>query len=347
MPDSYVEWVKHLVPRSFPFRPQLKKVYHALKTEEAVPPSRADDFHRRYFAHQAIDTTQPVLDARAMPSSGPFAWLDHPDALVQVNERLANGLITEEQAEYCRAFVRDGYVILPRAIPADVLDRVWAKYSEGVAAGRVASSGEKKTADDPHHGHVMNAHLIVPEIYDAFAHPKVMETANLLLGREMVPFQTLMFPKGREQLAHSDSIHMTTYPLGYMCASWIAFEDIHPDSGPLFYYPGSHRLPYVFARDVGIDPVEFRTRQYALVAERYEPYIQRVLDSSGLERKTFLAKKGDVLFWHANLIHGGSMRKDIRPSRRSMACHYFAKGAFCYHDLAGAPADRLDQGTYA
>nr|WP_321984985.1 hypothetical protein [uncultured Lichenicoccus sp.] len=29
-----------------------------------------------------------------------------------------------------------------------------------------------------------------------------------------------------------------TYPLGYLAATWTAFEDIHPDSGPLVYYPG-------------------------------------------------------------------------------------------------------------
>ncbi|MDP6776601.1 MAG: hypothetical protein QGI83_07545 [Candidatus Latescibacteria bacterium] len=26
---------------------------------------------------------------------------------------------------------------------------------------------------------------------------------------------------------------MTTYPLGYLAAAWIAMEDIHPDCGPV------------------------------------------------------------------------------------------------------------------
>ena len=51
-----------------------------------------------------------------------------------------------------------------------------------------------------------------------------------------------MSHKGSQQGAHSDSIHMTTYPIGYLSAAWIAFEDIHPDSGPQLFYPGSHRL---------------------------------------------------------------------------------------------------------
>ena len=348
MSETYVDLVKQLVPRSLALRARLGRLYRALRTEQIIArpeqssaPDPAALFRARYFADQPIDATQPVLDARKMPDSGPFAWLDQPDAAVQVEERLAAGTLSTEQAALCRDFQRDGFVILPGAIPHSTLDQVWAKYEEAVAAGRVSTSGERKGPDDLHPGHSMNAHTEVPEIYEAFAHRSVIQAIELLVGREMVPFQTLMFPKGREQLAHSDSIHMTTYPLGYMCASWVAFEDIHPDSGPLFYYPGSHRLPYVFCRDVGIDPLEFRRRLYDVVAEKYEPFIARVIKSSGLPRKTFLAKKGDVLIWHANLIHGGSERASVVPSRRSMACHYFAKGAFCYHDLAGAPAERM------
>ena len=50
----------------------------------------------------------------------------------------------------------------------------------------------------------------------------------------------------------------------------------------------------------------------------------------------FHAKKGDVLIWHANLIHGGSARKNLELSRRALVCHFFVNGAFVYHDLASA-----------
>jgi hypothetical protein len=343
--NEYVDLVKRLVPGSFPGRARLGRAYRAW-TEPTINPSEArlQAFRERYFADVPLDLPEGApIDARKLPSSGPFAWLDQPDALLQVDERVARNELTEEEASWCRSFARDGFAILPRAIEHETLDRVWAKYEEAVASGRLHPSGEKKTADDPHPGHVMNGHTEVPEIYEAFAHWKVMHAVELLVGKEMVPFQTLVFPKGREQLAHSDSIHMTTYPLGYMCASWIAFEDIHPDAGPLFYYPGSHRLPYVFSKDIGLTPQEFRARRYAAVEEKYEPFIQRMISASRIERKTFIARKGDVLVWHANLVHGGSPRTDVRPSRRSMACHYFAHGAYCFHDLSGASVERMGQ----
>ena len=37
-----------------------------------------------------------------------------------------------------------------------------------------------------------------------------------------------------------------------MCGVWITLEDVSKDSGPLFYYEGSHRLPYLSARDLNL-----------------------------------------------------------------------------------------------
>ena len=51
-----------------------------------------------------------------------------------------------------------------------------------------------------------------------------------------------------------------------------------------------------------------------------------------------LARKGDVLFWHANLVHGGSPRANMQRSRRAVVCHYFAEGCVCYHDLGASPS---------
>jgi len=52
-----------------------------------------------------------------------------------------------------------------------------------------------------------------------------------------------------------------------------------------------------------------------------------------------------VLIWHANLIHGGSMRRNIRLSRKALVCHFFVKGAFVYHDLAAARSKQQYMGT--
>ena len=270
------------------------------------------------------------------PYAGPFPWLDQPDAGARIDAKLAAGLITANEAALCRVWSEKGYLILERAIEPAVLDEVWAEYENAIASGVVELKSEGVSPDDPWPGRYLDVHLKVPGFCRILRHPTLLHWVELLMERVPAPFQTISSHKGSQQLPHSDSIHMTTYPIGYLSACWIAFEDIHPDSGPLVYYPGSHRLPYIFSQDVGIGEEDYRQSGSASYHEKYEPRIQEVLAEQEMEPKYFHAKKGDVLFWHANLIHGGSPRRDLRHSRRALVNHYFVEGAICYHDLSAS-----------
>ena len=92
----------------------------------------------------------------------------------------------------------------------------------------------------------------------------------------------------------------------------------------------------MFAKDVGISEKDFKQRGYAEYHEKYEPRIQEILEESKIEPHYFHANKGDVLIWHANLIQGGSMRRDLELSRKALVCHFFVKGSFAYHDLSAS-----------
>jgi ectoine hydroxylase-related dioxygenase (phytanoyl-CoA dioxygenase family) len=132
---------------------------------------------------------------------------------------------------------------------------------------------------------------------------RILDVMDFLLGKRMRVFQSINFLTGSEQPAHSDSIHMTTHPLGYMTAAWIALENITPDNGPLVYYPGSHKLPYLLNGQYDHGGDSFVIGQEAYL--RYEQAIDRSITERRFERKELLAEPGDVLFWHANLLHGG------------------------------------------
>ncbi len=151
-----------------------------------------------------------------------------------------------------------------------------------------------------------------------------------------MPFQTINFVKGSNQRAHSDSIHMTTYPLGYLIAVWIALEDTNPDNGPLFYYPGSHRLPYLLNEDFNEGATGLRLGRKDYVD--YEDRIAAVLEEEQLEKEIFLAKKGDILIWHANLIHGGLPVNNPALTRKSMVIHYYAQDVIKYHEITERPS---------
>ncbi len=289
-----------------------------------------------YFAEVPVDVSKlSSLRAENFPYSGPYPWLDQPNALEQIAVRVHDGRLTQQQAEQCQFWVKNGYIIVPKLIADSTLDLVWDAYEKAVRDGIIPLSPESAGDGDPYPGRFLDPHQKVDAFCHILRHPGLLRWIEILMERDPEPFQTITCHKGSQQGAHSDSIHMTTYPIGYLSAAWIAFEDIHPDCGPLVYYPGSHRLPYVFSKDVGISQEDFKQRKYAEYHDKYEPRIREVITENGLEPHYFHAKKGDVLIWHANLIHGGSMRRDLSLSRKAVVCHFFVKGSLAYHDLSG------------
>jgi phytanoyl-CoA hydroxylase len=165
---------------------------------------------------------------------------------------------------------------------------------------------------------------------------RLTDMLSTLLQTPAVLFQSINFLKGSEQHTHSDSIHMTTYPLGKLAAVWIALEDIDETNGPLHYYPKSHLLPYYLNADYDNEGNSW------LIGDKtyteYEKMIEEKIRESSLPKKIFTARKGDLLIWHANLFHGGEPHLDKTRTRKSMVFHYFGREAVCYHEITQRPA---------
>jgi len=176
-----------------------------------------------------------------------------------------------------------------------------------------------------------NVHRSSPAARDLAEDPRALELIELILGRDAGLFQTICFIRGSQQEAHSDAFHMMTEPPGFLVGMWVALEDIDEGSGPVFYLPGSHRLPYVMTEDLDLeDPPPL------VVADKGAAYVSRMralVAESDAEPLTFTAKAGDVLFWHHNLTHGGSAVTRPGATRRSLVGHYFADRVLCYHEV--------------
>lgn len=159
------------------------------------------------------------------------------------------------------------------------------------------------------------------------ANEAVLDLLGKLYGRRAFPFQTLNFPVGTQQDAHSDSVHFSSLPERFMCGVWLAMEDIGPDAGPLFYYPGSHRWPIMTNALIG------REGYGSDLGSAQDPYgqaWQALVDASGAQIDTFQARKGQALIWCANLLHGGSRQNDPRLTRWSQVTHYFFEDCIYY-----------------
>lgn len=155
----------------------------------------------------------------------------------------------------------------------------------------------------------------------------VVDLLSKLYGRRAFPFQTLNFPVGTQQDAHTDFVHFSSLPERFMCGVWLALEDVGPDAGPLFYYPGSHRWPpmsnaLIGRRGYGVD--------LASAQHPYGPAWQALCDVHGAQPETFLARKGQALIWCANLLHGGSRQNDPALTRWSQVTHYYFEDCLYY-----------------
>lgn len=308
------------------FAKQMIRVYRTLTQRwEGLPSnfigSHHVDLSRVEFVHQSL-----------FPENvGPLTWLDRPESEELILDKVKNGQLTGSEADECRFYRDQGYFIARGLIDKSFVDSVFDEYLRAWRDGAIVPvPGDRR---------YLNPHLKLQLSDRLLRHPKIVAYANRFLGVRANPFQSIGSEFGSGQLEHSDAIHMSTYPLGYLIAAWVACEDIHPDSGPLVYYPGSHKLPYELSRAAGIDQKDFRERGYTVYGEKYEPFVQRRIRELSLRPAYFAAKAGDVLFWHHNLLHGGSPIKEKTLTRKSMVFHYFGEGAFCYHDLSGARAN--------
>lgn len=162
-----------------------------------------------------------------------------------------------------------------------------------------------------------NRHECVRKLSAADA---IIDLLSRMYGRAAYPFQTLNFPVGTEQHFHTDSIHFSSYPEKFMCGVWVALEDIGEEQGPLVFYPGSHKLPVYENIHYGID--NHRNGGVG-TQERYHAAWQAIIDAMKIKPKYFHAKKGDMLIWCANLLHGGSTHTNTSMTRWSQVTHYY------------------------
>ena len=164
---------------------------------------------------------------------------------------------------------------------------------------------------------------------------QLISILEMLLGRKVELFQSINFFTGSQQRTHSDFIHMSTFPKGNLIAVWVALEDMCEENGPLHYYPGSHKLPYILNNDYQNGGSKFMIGNETY--DKYEDEVERILKKSKLKKQKFIAKKGDILIWHSNLLHGGEEVINPKLTRKSMVLHYYANDVICYHEITQRP----------
>jgi ectoine hydroxylase-related dioxygenase (phytanoyl-CoA dioxygenase family) len=106
----------------------------------------------------------------------------------------------------------------------------------------------------------------------------------------------------------------------------MCLEDVHPDAGPLFYMPGSQKIPpYRFSNGT--------IRAIPAEMDACHAYLDAAIKERGIKRQTFLGSKGDVFIWSCQIAHGGMPIKDTKRTRKSLVTHYWRANDMARHKL--------------
>jgi hypothetical protein len=287
-----------------------------------------------------------VKQWKNIPSELP--WFDQPNALNLLEKRRKSESLSNSEFEALRNWVEHGYIVLQDIVPvADIdgmmadLDHVWTTTTP--IPNLTIDDLRLKPEDPPGVAHSTLVQVDAPtrerhrresrwRIHEFVSHSEsarrifrngaLARWCSLILGRKAEPSYSINFTFGSEQTLHQDTAVFAVSPMNHIVGAWLACEDIHPESGPLVYYPGSHRET-LFPRFDNYPQTFLKTCSPALQEE-----YQRHLDNVALryERKTFLAKKGEWFLWHGLMIHGGDAIRNPNLTRRSYVCHYIPPG---------------------
>jgi Phytanoyl-CoA dioxygenase (PhyH) len=251
-------------------------------------------------------------------------------------------VLSNEQREH---FERDGYLILDSSgLPEGMIDAIIKDveplYNPPGQPERVDKNGVRAVGP-----RVQEAWRASDNAKALAIAPRVLGALEELYGRKPQPFQTLNFRVGSQQLPHSDAFHFNSVPSGFMCGAWVALEDIDMENGPVMYFPGSHKLKEATWHDVGMDAkVSDFPSQLEYMTERraaYERYVEKIVDENNYRDPEYaLLRKGQVLIWASNLLHGGSPQKDPSRTRHSQVTHYFFEGVRSFNPMREVPGEQ-------
>lgn len=281
----------------------------------------AEAMYKKYGVKQSV--LMPISSDQLPRHNGESPWLDGPDAMRRLTASPGLKQFDTATQEALLRWPTDGFVVLRGLFTREEVAAMNAEIDRLI---------NDKVVDFNFTGRKIMFAFHHSDLLRKYVHDRrILDVMDFLLGKRIKVFQSINFLTGSEQAAHSDSIHMTTHPLGYMTAAWIALEEITADNGPLIYHVGSHKLPYLLngSYDHGGNRFVIGEDAYA----RYEEAVDREIANGHFEAREFHAQPGDVLFWHANLLHGGKKMTTPNASRKSMVIHCFADDVLCYHEL--------------
>lgn len=212
-------------------------------------------------------------------------------------------------------WIENGFHIERGGIPMELIDQYranWKRYQppESLPNGVVFAT----------------QYMYVKANRDILCHENVQRVMAELIGEPMGLHLSLTGWLSTTRDWHQDGYLNPDDVQDHYIAVWIALEDIHPDSGPFQFIPGSHRWGiHITQKELksALTPEEAARDTWPTSSERIlTPLFEELITNSEVPVHTYLPKKGDILFWHARLTHRGSRANVPGTQRPALIGHF-------------------------
>jgi GT2 family glycosyltransferase len=267
-------------------------------------------------------------------------WTDLNTAKDILRRKLDLNQITPDKFCQIEHWIDWGYVIVPAAVEEENIDalvedidltlqeklepRKVSYWKDGIKNFENADYQNMQKGESK----LLGLHMTSTAAKKVIFTEKIQRLLHLILEGPALAFQSLTFLYGSQQPVHQDSAFVLVDSPLELIASWVALEDIEEGSGELVYYPGSHRIPEVLFQG------KYKwASPGSLELKNYSNKLHERAQAANLKLQHFKPKKGDVLLWSADLIHGGAKRRNLSTTRKSIVTHY-------------CPADRQPMYSY-
>ncbi|WP_426478364.1 phytanoyl-CoA dioxygenase family protein [Chryseobacterium sp. CBSDS_008] len=301
--------------RQYKLSYMLYNLFKKSKLKHNIP------LYKKYGINKSYFSSISSKDFAHLPANG--RTLDY----AKLKETPFFKKLTDENKESALQYDDNGYMILRNFLTPETADQINREIDKLMQDGTLKFIYGGKLMFAIHHSEI---------IKNIGSDKELLDFLSVLLDGKSKLFQSINFINGSQQKTHSDSIHMTTYPLGGLLGVWIALEDVDETNGALHYIPKSHKLPYFLNSDYDNEGTALKIGKKSYRA--YETFLEDKVKELGLKKEVFKAKKGDLLIWHANILHGGEPHTDKNRTRKSLVYHFFDENSVCYHEVTQRPA---------
>ena len=264
---------------------------------------------------------------QAQEVSLPTLWTDRPDAMAGLADRFGARKIKDEDYDDLAHFIDHGWLIWRNAIEPDLIDAL-VKDVRGhhrhpgkflTTDHRSKLSKLKLSGDQPDaYESLFDLYVNLESSRRICLHPRIVRFLSLAFDSAPVAFQQLLFQRSNGHDVHQDTSVVAVEEPCLLVATWIALEDVVEGAGELAFYDRSHKLPHILFKD-GSKRINFGSDD----SKAYARELEQACVQRGLAYERFMAKKGDVLFWTADLAHRSHQRTlPDGTSRLSCVTHY-------------------------